>query len=79
MRFVSPVELLMKLSTSGYHQAQAADKGMLMTMQKLKTLTIRHCDFNKLQGMPVSAPHFFAGLTMLHTEREAGTMRRGEP
>jgi hypothetical protein len=26
----------------------------LMTSQKLKTLTIRHCDFNKLQGMSAS-------------------------
>jgi len=30
----------------------------MMTSQKLKTLTIRHYDFNKLRGMPASVPYF---------------------
>jgi hypothetical protein len=79
MRFVSPVELLIMLSTCGYHQARAVDKGMLLTMQKLKTLTIRHYDFNKVQGMPASVPHFLQDRQCCSTDREAGTMRSGEP
>jgi hypothetical protein len=38
-----------------------ASPAILTTPQKVKILSIRHCDFNKLQGMPASVPHFFCG------------------